>query len=69
MHICLSGGKSHRLLPFGEMKVLGHFVDKRVGCDVREIEDGKGINLTVNRRCEEHSFVTEVLLDFCEAVL
>jgi hypothetical protein len=63
------GGKSQRLLPVGEMKVLGHFIDERGCFDVREIEDGKGIDPVAKRRNEEDTFVFEVLLDFCETVL
>jgi hypothetical protein len=63
------GGKSQRLLPVGEMKVFGHFIDERGCFDVREIENGKGIGPVAKRRNEEYSFVFEVLLDSCEAVL
>jgi hypothetical protein len=62
------GGKSQRLLPVGEMKVFGHFIDERGCFDVRDIEDGKGIELVAKRRNEEDSFVFEVLLDFCKVV-
>ena len=42
----VSGSKSQRLLlPGGEMKMLGHFLDESSGLAVGEVEDGESIGL------------------------
>ena len=51
------------------MEVFGHFLNKRVGFDSGEIEDGESVDPVVNGRGKEDSFVVEVLLDFVEVVL
>jgi hypothetical protein len=51
------------------VEVFGHFLNERVGFGGSEVEDGESIDPVVERRGEEKSFVSEVLLDLVEVVL